>query len=98
MKFYPLLLGALLLQAFVFMPPYEVMRWYHRPDDGVFSILDAGGIGPYVHVLHPTNVQFDGPDYSGQELDYISVYVGNVILSLVLAFVVVAVWRIEREG
>jgi hypothetical protein len=109
MKLYLLLLGAFILQVFVFLPPYRTTEvWYidnsndlHSPtnqqirDDRALEYLDEEGVGPYIHNARYIG-QADGFQGGGLVYAYYSVYLGNIAVDFMLALIVVIVKRIER--
>jgi hypothetical protein len=97
MKFYHLMLAALLLQLFLFMPPSGVLIWNEEPSDAAFSQLDSKGIGPYIHYTYETNIQIDGPLYSGPAHGYETLYIGNTVLDLLLLLTIVVMWKMRAK-
>jgi hypothetical protein len=112
MKLYHLLLSALILQILVFLPPIGIQRawfpqvdWVYslpsnlRSDDSIFTYLDGRGIGPYLHFIFPTGetAAVSGVQVS-EEFNYTSVYLGNLVLSILLTSIVLVVRRIEHTN
>jgi len=102
MKFYPLLLAALILNLLLFLPLsselYKTSR-SDEPDESVFDMLDSRGIGPYSHRVDKSLVLVDGPDYSGPAVGYtyITYYQGNIVINSVLAVMVILACFIETR-
>ncbi len=97
MKLYPILLGALILQVILFLPPFGIMRVWYKPDDSVFDQVDGRGIGPYIHYKFWTGAMVDGIDYGGPEIGFVSFYLGNITLDVILVVLVLFVKRIEKD-